>query len=230
MKPVAGFSLVELLVATAVIGVLAVMLTAAVGAVRDRAKTTACAANLRQWGTALQLDLADHDGRLPRRGQGVQPVRVIDRPEDWFNALPPYLGMDTYAERVERGDPVRPGENSVFVCPAATVTNSFEHFICYGMNMYLSRWDQPEPTAAAALPDPAHLAFMADSPGGYASTVPSAAQYSVMPRHGGAANVLFVDGHVELFDGDYLGCGTGDRTQSDVRWQTLVEGDRWRPR
>ena len=70
---------------------------------------------------------------------------------------------------------------------------------------------------------------MADSPGGYASTVPSSGGYSVMARHGGCANVVFVDGHVGAFAGDYLGCGKGDNTQPDVRWQTGIAGDTWKP-
>ena len=56
----------------------------------------------------------------------------------------------------------------------------------------------------------------------WSSTVPSSQGYSVQARHGGQANVCFVDGHVASFDGTYLGCGTGEPSpqRGDVHWQT----------
>jgi prepilin-type processing-associated H-X9-DG protein len=178
---------------------------------------------------AFALYTADHNGLLPRRGQGVQQVRLIDRPEDWFNALPPYLGIQPYSELASAGLSPRAGDKSIFVCPSAKENPKARHFLCYGMNMYLSRWDKSEPTRAHRLPDPATLALMADSPGGYASTVPSSAPFSVEPRHSGNANVLFLDGRVQSFHGEYLGCGRGDITHADVRWKTLEPGDNWSP-
>lgn len=52
------------------------------------------AARMQQWGAALASYIADNDGTLPRRGQGVQEVTQLDRPEDWFNALPPVGSRD----------------------------------------------------------------------------------------------------------------------------------------
>jgi prepilin-type processing-associated H-X9-DG protein len=175
----------------------------------------------------MNLYIADHDGFLPRRGQGVQPVFRIEREDDWFNALPPYLGEKSYKELYDAGTPPRPGQRSVFVCPSAKPT-SHRHFLCYGMNMYLSRWDKAEATRIVGVTDSGSLAVMADSPGGYASTVPSAAAYSTEARHGGRANILFLDGRVRAFRGDYLGCGAGDISHPDIRWQ-IEETDGWRP-
>lgn len=224
-----GFSLVELLAALAVSAVLAVLAAAQLGRSAEAAKAVQCTSHLRQWGVALQGYLQDSGGFLPRRGQGVQPVWVVDRAEDWFNSLPPYVEMPPYSTLYLSGQAPKPGGRSVFVCPSARVTNTYTHFITYGMNMYLSRWDQIERTRVVNLPSPSTLAFLADSPGGYASTVPSSREFSAKPRHRGQANVLFVDGHVQAFPGDYLGCGTGEKTQPDVRWQTGIEGDIWRP-
>lgn len=224
-----GFSLAELLCVMSVIALLAVMGVSALAARRAEAQSINCVSNLRQWGVALQLYLQDNDGYLPRRGQGVQPVVRLDRPEDWFNCLPAYLEIPSYQELYQSGNAPKPGQRSVFVCPSAKVTNANTHFICYGMNMYVSRWDQPERAKITKLPDPSTLVFMADTPGGYASTVPSMAGYSVMPRHGGKANVSFLDGHVQSFAGSYLGCNTGEKTQPDVRWKTGLDGDTWTP-
>ena len=65
---------------------------------------------------------------------------------------------------------------------------------------------------------------MADGPGGWCSTIPSIMGFSVMARHNGRANVVFCDGHVQSFAGSYIGCGTGEHTLSDIRWQTLSGG------
>jgi prepilin-type processing-associated H-X9-DG protein/prepilin-type N-terminal cleavage/methylation domain-containing protein len=224
-----GFTLIELLSALGILAVLAVIGTAALKSSRAQAQSAQCVSQLRQWAVAMQLYVKENDGYLPRRGQGVQPVFRIDRPDDWFNALCPYLEMPTYQELYESGQAPKPGARTVFVCPAAKDTGSYTHFICYGMNMYVSRWDQSERLKLVRLPDPAVVAFMADSPGGYASTVPSASAYSVQARHGGRANVSFFDGHVQSFSGSYLGCGTGEKTQSDVRWNPGFPGDLWTP-
>lgn len=221
-----GFTLVELIVVVAILLVLGMSALAMAARVRDDARQVRCIGNLRQWGVALSLHMADHDGALPRRGQGVQPVAQIDRPEDWFNCLPPYLGLPSYSEQVKTGTVAKPRDASVFVCPAAVreKDNPHPHFLSYAMNMYLSPWIRPQPHRLAELENPSQLAFMADAPGGWASTVPSRMGYSVQPRHSGKANVVFVDGHVRSFDGGYLGCGSGEISRPDIRWQTLSAG------
>ena len=220
----AAFTVVELMVSLAVVGTLTALAAAATGAAREKADSIQCMGNLRQWSIALHMYCNDNDGYLPRRGQGVQPVWVIDRPEDWFNALPPYFGEKPYCEQVADGSPARPRQKSVFVCPCAKEEGNHPHFLCYGMNMYLSPWIRPEPHRLLELPNPEQLVFMADAPGGWASTIPSRANYSVQARHNGRANVVFMDGHIQSFDGKYIGCGTGEPTRPDIRWQTLTGG------
>ena len=60
-----GFTLVELLVTLAVIGVLIGLLLPTLQAAREAARGTACLAKLRQLGIALNVYLVDHDGVLP---------------------------------------------------------------------------------------------------------------------------------------------------------------------
>jgi prepilin-type N-terminal cleavage/methylation domain-containing protein/prepilin-type processing-associated H-X9-DG protein len=75
-----GFTLVELLVVLAIIGILASLLLPALGRGRARAQSAACLNNLRQLGIAFQLYLHDNADTFPtsspHSGLGAQP-------EDW---------------------------------------------------------------------------------------------------------------------------------------------------
>lgn len=214
-----GFTLIEMMVSIGIIAVLALLGGSAWSKVGEISRRTACVSNLRQWGAALQLYVSEHNGSIPRRGQGVRMVTQFDRTDDWFNALPPYLDMEPLQTLIANGRQPAPGEKSVFVCPAAVKgQEGAATFLSYGMNMYLSQWNQPEMDNINNIAAAAQLAFMADSPGGYSSTIPSATAYSVAARHGSCANVVFCDGHVLAFKGSYLGCGTGEIEHVDVRW------------
>ena len=219
-----AFTLIELLVVIAIIGVLAGFLLSALGQARANGHSARCVSNLRQWGFALQMYMDDHDGFIPRRGQGVQPLALIDRPEDWFNCLPRYFNSQPYNNLVARGIKPRAGDgSSIFIDPSAKDPGG-TYFLPYAMNMYLSPWIRPQQHKFSEIPRPEQLAFMADALGPYASTVPSQLGYSVQARHGGRANVVFVDGHVQSFAGEYLGCGVGEQERLDIRWQTLSDG------
>ncbi len=92
-----GFSLVELLAVIAIVGILVALLIPAVQQSRAAARQAQCQSNLRQWAIAVQTHADIHDGVLPRRGQGVQPVRQLTRPTDWFNALPQLMEDRAYS-------------------------------------------------------------------------------------------------------------------------------------
>lgn len=219
----AGFTLVELLVVCAVIAILASLLLPALHQAKQKARETQCVGNLRQWAFALSMYLHENNDFIPRRGQGVQPLHDLDRSEDWFNALPPTLGLKEYGAMAAAANLPKPGENSIFVCPAARATTN-QYFLSYGMNFYLSPTLRPAPHQLTEIPDPASLVFMADGGCAYSATVPSSQPYSVQARHGHSASLSFLDGRVQSFTGDYLGCGKGAIERSDLRWQTGSDG------
>lgn len=219
----AGFTLVELLVTVMLSLTLAVIVFQSGSLVQVKSRQAASAGNLRQWGSALGLYISDHNSALPRRGQGRQKLAQIDRPEDWFNALPPYLGQSPYQELATSGKLPRAGDDSVFICPG--VKSAAKYPLGYGMNMNLSPWNFASATLLPQIASPATVVFMAEAPGDYSSVYPSAAGYSLIAPHGGKGNVLFLDGHVECYPADYLGCHRGDPGRSDVSWKTGTDSD-----
>src|SRR5262252_5076910 len=95
-----GFTLIELLAVVAIITILAAMLLPALARSKEKARSAQCGGNLRQWGLAYRMYADDNRDYLPRRGQGVQTLAQIDRPDDWFNALPVYFGVPSFQQLV----------------------------------------------------------------------------------------------------------------------------------
>jgi len=61
-KFLSGFTLIELLVVIAIIALLMSILMPALQRVKKQARTVACQANLRQWGTIFSIYMQDNDG------------------------------------------------------------------------------------------------------------------------------------------------------------------------
>ncbi len=219
-----AFTLVELLVVVTSLAVLAAMLLPALAKAQEKARSAQCVDNLRQWGLAYRLYADDNDDFLPRRGQGVQVLAEIDRPADWFNALPVYFGLSSFQQMVTNNVTPAAHTQSVFICPTANDPGG-TYFLPYGMNMNLSPWNLPLATKFGEVVQPSCVVAMADAPGPYASTYPSIQPYSIVARHAGRINLLFLAGQVQSFAGSYVGCGAGDPGLGDVRWLTGTASD-----
>ena len=234
--PRTGFTLVEMLVAVSIIGVLLAMLLPAVQRARQTARRVTCLSNLHQWTIALQQFAIIHDGYLPRRGQGVQPTKQLNRPDDWFNALPPLMENVPYIDLVSLDSRPKAENDSVWICPEASeldkqallaygISDVPQAFFPYAMNMWLSTWIAPLPDHLERVGPTSTMVFMADGLGPYCSTVPSTQPYSPVARHAGMVNIAFLDGHVASLPGDLVGCRVGDPRLPDVRW--IVPGSLW---
>src|SRR6185369_17052992 len=124
---------------------LAAILLPAIMQARASTRRTVCASNLRQWTLAVRMYADAHHGRLPYRGQGIQPTTRLDSMDDWINAIPQFAESEPYIELVKTGAQPKAGDSTIWVCPDAERVDSpppkpFDPvtFFAYGMNMSLS--------------------------------------------------------------------------------------------
>jgi prepilin-type processing-associated H-X9-DG protein len=93
------------------------------------------------------------------------------------------------------------------------------------MNMNLCTWNIDTPTKFSEVAQPSQVVAMADAPGQYASTYPTSKAYSIVARHAGRINLLFLGGQVGNYDGSLVGCAVGDPKLPDVSWLTGTTTD-----
>lgn len=101
MKLSGAFTILELLIVVAIIGVLAGILLAAFHTVRERSKVTTCLSNLRQIGMALALYRQDYNGVDAVSGQEM---------EYWQLGVPSFSQFEQFRRQYVKDD-------RVFHCP-----------------------------------------------------------------------------------------------------------------
>lgn len=95
-----GFTLLELIIVCAIIGVLVAVIMPVYSGGVMMARRTACASNLRQIGTGLTLFITDNDGALPATTHSTGNMRIKNPDgtyrstveESWIYVLASYLG------------------------------------------------------------------------------------------------------------------------------------------
>ncbi len=202
ITPRRAFTLVELLVTIAVIGVLAAILIPVAGAARARAQAAECGTRIRSLGHAVLLVAEQHRGEWPRslhsaaaHGQSAWTIElapVLDLPS------PDSAGWEAAFNRVYR-------------CPADAVRDVTRY--SYGMNVYLEVYpggdDYPGAPATwrrlARLPTPSRTLLLAEPRSEpFADHVMahlwggvSAARNALAhDRHQGRSLYAFCDGHI----------------------------------
>ncbi len=215
-----GFTLMELLIVIAIIGVLAGMLVPAINYVREKARKDECLNNLRQWGTALQGYLDEHRGVFP-----TYEARLADG-SAWFNALPPYLGLDPMNE-MDRIPHPGAGIKSPFLCPSESVglgadsTASLKsYYSSYTMNSWVDDQANSEKfskrlrlaqLSAQHNPPvaPAQFVVFAETGDGTKGGIDLSSFSEKTFRHSRSFNVCFADGHAENIHANDAWNGSG---------------------
>ena len=96
MKKRKAFTLIELLVVIAIIAVLMSILLPALKRVKAQARTSACLAQLKQWGLFFAMYADDNNNHLMQGYNGVANT-MLDGSDDnrWIKALGPYYKWDS---------------------------------------------------------------------------------------------------------------------------------------
>ncbi len=206
----AAFSLLELLVAIAILAVVAALAIVGVQRSRETAANTRCLNNLREIGIATAAYTSEHGGKLPGPANSAlvtftSPALHRD-PALLIDYLVSYLGVTLTA-----------GENTIvapFVCPSGQkvyrTTGAPETFVRYYLcpATYFSgkppvrpfgyATDRVAPLRLSSIESPARTISTMDVDNTFMQKVNStSAWYADTPAHGKKRNVLFLDGHVE---------------------------------
>ena len=229
-----GFTLIELLVSVSLIALLAAILLPAIMQARAATRRTVCVSNLRQWTIAVRMYADAHHGRLPYRGQGVQPTTRLDAMDDWINAIPQFAESPTYIDLVNAKQKPKVGDTSIWMCPDVVRIEDLRDeelypttiqqidpttVFAYGMNMALSTPYMGRPGSIDKVGPLQTMVFMADALGPYCSVIPHKNDYTPIARHiGGTVNIAFLDGRVESHAGEEVGCRVGDPKRPDIVW------------
>ena len=186
-----GFTLIELLTVMVVLGVLAALLLPALGQARGRAYSIFCLNNLRQWGLATQLYVADHEDYLPPDGTpnpGEAATNV-----GWYIQLPRELNLARYHEMTWRTNAaVNPGR-SVWLCPANGRRSNGRNLFHYCLNENVNGTGADNrPVRLSAIAQPARLVWLFDS-----KNLPAVGSWSYVHTnlHQHGAQFTFLDGH-----------------------------------
>ena len=208
-----GFSLVEVLIAVAIIGILISILVPSVARYRSSADTAKCSQNLRSLVQANLLYAADHSNRLP-------PLFIPPAGDNrsWASDLAPYLGSDrltigassVYKWDGQEGQAAwKEGARSAFSCPNAAARTRPVPIITpsYARNIRVRDPETFEWEAAPALSmatHPARTIFLTDSnvskSGEYAFASAYVDENSIArispthPNH--QINIAWLDGHI----------------------------------
>jgi len=175
-----GFTLVELLVVMAILGLLAALVFPGMRGALRKAVAIDCMSDMRQMGIAMQMFADDNDGLLPGTSHGVS----------WTNSLSAYLGP-----------------NFIGRCPAvpkhrARVTYGWNDcLVTNGVGISIEFCFTPASTmvmAELATNQSSEHFHFAGVRGGVGRLTPNQFKAAVnVEAHGTGANYLFVDGHVE---------------------------------
>ena len=139
-----GFTIIELLVVIGIITMLMGLIIPTVNILRENAKETQCANNMKQWMAALNQYADENKSVFPGDGLGENETWA------WYEVLPPYIGLDPYSKQIGSGKagdvprvPRPGGGRSLFVCPSYPTTEVLPadlaaYTYSYGMNYWIN--------------------------------------------------------------------------------------------
>jgi len=196
MKATRGFTLIELLVVIAIIAILAALLLPVLQRAKQKAQAAYCLNNLKQWGLATQLYVAEHEDFLPPEGFG-SPTTMSQLTNGWYFHLPQAIGVTPYYAMPWRTNAdIAPGR-SLWICPANPRRSSGFNLFHYCLNEeHDGTGEEDRRVKLSAIPRVSAVVWLFDS-----KNIPGVgpANFAHTNLHGGGAHFSFLDGHACRF-------------------------------
>lgn len=192
MKTTRGFTLIELLVAIAIIAILAAMLLPTLSRARQKAHTTACLNNLKQWGVATQLYAAENRDFLPQ--DGAPNGTSINA--GWYVDLPLILKMPPYREMEWRTNANAALGRTIWICPANPRRSNSNNLFHYCLNEHVNATGTGNRIQLSRIPNVSATVWLFDN-GKLAAVAQQNNGHSNL--HSAGANFTFLDGHSARF-------------------------------
>lgn len=203
-----AFSMVEILVTTAIMGIMAALLVGGLKGVSNKGKEAKCISNLRQISAGLMTYAGENDGNLPwstidsSSAYGQSLGLTGSSKYMWSKQLGPYLQ--------QRGQNFSSQQNEVFVCPAASYKG-------YGLKTISSTYNSSStlfyfPAGASA----AHM-------GAATADFPPYSQRKLITVESPMSTILVAEGKQNGTEGSCSSSLRWDQAQADLQANTVGE-------
>ena len=188
-----AFTLVELLVVMAIITVITALLLTAIGRAKASAQAVACRNNLKQWGVATLLFVAENQDHLPK--DGTPNGTSVN--EGWYIDLPLILQIPTYHQMPWRTNAgIDPG-HCIWICPANPRRSDGSMLFHYCLNEHINGTGSGNQAKLGSISRPIQTVWLFDN----GKTNGVAQQNNVHTSlHNRGAQFVFLDAHVARFD------------------------------
>lgn len=215
-----GFTVMELLVAIAIVVVLAAIAFTVMGSMRDNADLAKAQQKIKDLGSAFVGYTTDNGGKMPRedvsgKSDDWHTAALPEASETWYNALPESMGFKTVGQ-IGEDNPAEFYEDTYpLYVPGAPYPKSdkklTQPYFAIGMNSRLQRRDdtgQKEQGTLGSIIDPVRtVVFLERGMPGDKKVMQAQRGFDAGPkanprafagRHNQKGILLFADGHTEV--------------------------------